>query len=139
MATSNLTTKAYWTATIIFALLLLMDGLGGVMRSPQGEEVLLHLGYPLYLMPFLGVLKLLAAVAILQTRFATVKEWAYAGFAFNCLGAFVSRMAVGDSGLDLVFPWIFLLFGAVPYVLWKKTRTSPSPVYGAAGSAEVFG
>jgi hypothetical protein len=43
-----------WTATGIFAALLLMDGLGGVTRSPLGEEVLLHLGYSLYLMPFIG-------------------------------------------------------------------------------------
>jgi DoxX-like protein len=112
--------KAYWLATIVFALLLLMDGFGGVMRAPQGEEVLLHLGYPLYLMPFMGTLKILAAVAIVQSRFPTVKEWAYAGFSFNCLGAFVSRFTVGDGGIDLIFPWIFLLIGAVSYVLWKK-------------------
>src|SRR5687768_8766763 len=124
MTTTKNMTKAYWAATGVFALLLLMDGIGGVTRSPLGEEVLLHLGYPLYLMPFLGALKILAAAAVLQTRFTAVKEWAYAGFAFNCLGAFVSRLAVGDSGLDLWFPWIFLLFGAVPYVLWKKTTAA---------------
>jgi hypothetical protein len=121
MANSKNMTKAYWAATGIFALLLLMDGIGGVTRSPLGEEVLLHLGYPLYLMPFLGALKILAAAAVLQTRFTAIKEWAYAGFAFNCLGAFVSRLVVGDSGIDLWFPWIFLLFGAVPYALWKMT------------------
>jgi hypothetical protein len=126
MTTSKGLTRAYWTATAILALLLLMDGAGGIARSPQGEEVLLHLGYPLYLMPFLGVLKVLAAIAILQTRFTAIKEWAYAGFAFNCLGAFVSRLVVGDSGIDLVFPWIFFLIGAVPYVLWKKTTATPA-------------
>lgn len=125
MASSKNTKRAYWAATIIFALLLLMDGAGGVMRAPQGEEVLLHLGYPLYLMPFLGVLKILAAAAILQTKFTTVKEWAYAGFAFNCLGAFVSRLAVGDSGIDLLFPWLFLVIGTIPYVLWKKMPAAP--------------
>lgn len=132
-------TRSYWTATIIFALLLLMDGMGGVMRAPQGEEVLLHLGYPLYLMPFLGALKILAAVAILQTGFSAVKEWAYAGFAFNCLGAFVSRLVAGDSGLDLFFPWIFFLFGAVPYVLWKKASAHDCPRFAAVNNEKVFG
>ncbi|MES2623770.1 MAG: DoxX family protein [Pseudomonadota bacterium] len=132
MATAKNMTRAYWTATTIFALLLLMDGGGGVAGASQGQDVLIHLGYPLYLMPFLGVLKILAAVAILQTRFTVVKEWAYAGFAFNCLGAFVSRLVVGDSGIDLWFPWIFFLFGAVPYVLWKKTTAAPT-----AGSLPV--
>src|SRR5687768_16596330 len=126
MTTTKNMTKAYWAATGVFALLLLMDGIGGVTRSPLGQEVLIHLGYPLYLMPFLGALKILAAVAILQTRFTAVKEWAYAGFAFNCLGAFASRLAVGDSGLDLWFPWIFFLFGAVPYALWKTTAAHSS-------------
>ena len=125
MANAKNHTKAYWAATAIFALLLVMDGAGGVMRASQGEAVLLHLGYPLYLMPFLGVLKILAAVAVLQTRVTVVKEWAYAGFAFNCLGAFVSRLVVGDTGIDLWFPWVFLLFGAVPYVLWKKATLAP--------------
>jgi hypothetical protein len=34
-------------------------------------------------MPFLGALKILAAAAVLQTRFTAIKEWAYAGFAFK--------------------------------------------------------
>jgi hypothetical protein len=137
MVTSKNMTRAYWISTSVLALLLLMDGAGGVARAPQGEEVLLHLGYPLYLMPFLGVLKILAAVAILQTRFTAVKEWAYAGFAFNCLGAFVSRFVVGDGGIDLVFPWIFFVIGAVPYILWKVTVRSDSHRFAALSGTSI--
>lgn len=137
MASSTSATRATWAATIIFALLLLMDGAAGLSGSALGEEVLRHLGYPLYLMPLLGTLKILAAAAVLQTRFSAVKEWAYAGFAFNCLGAFVSRLAVGDGGLDLFFPWIFFLFGAVPYVLWKMIPQPASRRFAGLSSTTV--
>lgn len=137
MTTSRKMPRAYWAATIVFALLLLLDGLGGVAGSRQGEEALLHLGYPLYLMQLLGALKLLAAVAILQTRFSAIKEWAYAGFAFNCLGAFVARLAAGDGGLDLLFPWIFFLFAAVPYALWKLTIRSDGHRFAGLNNASI--
>jgi hypothetical protein len=72
------------------------------------------------LLPIMGVGKLLAAVAVLQTRFRTVKEWAFAGFAFTCVGAFFSRSAVGDGITLLIYPVIFLLIMGVPYWLWRK-------------------
>ena len=111
---------SYWTATSLFALLLVMDGIGGVTQAEAGKEALAHLGYPMHLLTLMGVAKLLAAVAVLQTKFRTVKEWAFAGFAFTCVGAFCSRAAVGD-GIDLlIFPIIFLAIMCVPYWLWKK-------------------
>jgi hypothetical protein len=111
---------AYWIATIIFALLLVMDGMGGIMRAPAGQESLAHLGYPMYLLPMTGVAKLLAAIAILQTKFRTIKEWAFAGFAINCYGALWSRAALGDSLGMVLFPIVFFAIMLVPYVLWKR-------------------
>ena len=111
----------YWTATILFALLLVMDGLGGITRAEAGVEALQHLGYPLYLLPTFGSAKLLAALAILQTKFRTPKEWAFAGWAFTCVGAFVSRAVVGDT-VELIYPPVFLAISAVPYWLWLRAR-----------------
>jgi hypothetical protein len=112
---------AYWTSTIVFALLLVMDGLGGITRAEAGVEALTHLGYPLYLLPTFGVAKVLAAIAILQTKFGTLKEWAFAGWAFTCVGAFVSRAAVGDTA-ELIYPVVFLAIAAVPYWFWWRAR-----------------
>ena len=112
---------AYWTATAVFALLLVMDGLGGIMRAEAGVEALNHLGYPLYLLPTFGIAKVLAAVAILQTKFRTLKEWAFAGWVFTCVGAFVSRATVGDT-VELIYPVVFLAIMAVPYWLWLRAR-----------------
>jgi hypothetical protein len=112
---------AYWTATVVFALLLVMDGLGGIMRAEAGVEALTHLGYPLYLLPTFGIAKVLAAIAILQTKFRTPKEWAFAGWVFTCVGAFVSRAATGDT-VELIYPVVFLGIMAVPYWLWLRAR-----------------
>lgn len=119
MKTKTLRT-AYWVATALFALLLVMDGVGGIGHAQAGIDGLAHLGYPVYLLTIMGTAKLLAAVAVLQTRFRTVKEWAFAGFAFTCVGAFWSRLALGDGLLMLSFPVIFLGLMCVPYALWKK-------------------
>lgn len=109
----------YWVATIIFALLLLADGYGGITKQQAGVDVLNHLGYPIYLLTIGGVAKIFAAVAIIQNRYTTIKEWAYAGFAINCYGAFLSRAFVGDTGIDLIFPIIFFVIMLIPYLTWK--------------------
>jgi uncharacterized membrane protein YphA (DoxX/SURF4 family) len=110
----------YWVFTIFFGLLMFMDGIGGVTQQEAGQEVMRHLGYPMYVLIIFGVAKLLGAVAIVQNKFQTIKEWAYAGFAFNFIGAFASRWFVGDRGGEMIFPLIALAIMFIPYVLWKK-------------------
>ncbi|CCH53232.1 hypothetical protein BN8_02310 [Fibrisoma limi BUZ 3] len=98
----------YWTLTGLFALAMLMDGIAGVVQEETGKEVMRHLGYPMNLLIICGIAKILGVVAILQTRFRTIKEWAYAGFAINFIGAFASRAFVGD-GADLLIPPVVML------------------------------
>ena len=113
---------AYWVATVLVALWLLADGIAGVMRAQAGMDSLVHLGYPVYLLTISGIAKILGAIAILQTRFRTIKEWAYAGYAFNCLLAFASHLYVGDAVFLTVMPLIFLAIAMIPYFLWRKIR-----------------
>lgn len=110
----------YWIATIIFALMMIMDGFGGITQQEAGKEVMKHLGYPMYLLIIVGIAKLLGAASILQTKFAAIKEWAYAGFAINFIGAFASRTFVGDGISLLIPPIIALIIMFIPYILWKK-------------------
>ncbi|MDB4918021.1 DoxX family protein [Mucilaginibacter sp.] len=115
-------TTLYWIFTIIFALLVFLDGIGGVTRQQAGIDVLKHLGYPVYLMTIAGVARLLAVVALLQTKFKVIKEWAFAGIAINFVCAFASRTFVGDSFGLLIPPVIMLAFLFIPYTLWKKVE-----------------
>lgn len=53
---------------------MLMDGIGGITRQQAGQDILKHLGYPMYALTIFGVAKILGAIAILQTKFKTIKE-----------------------------------------------------------------
>ena len=120
--------NAYWIATIIIALFMLMDGFGGITMQEAGQESLKHLGYPLYALYIFGVAKILGAVAILQNKYKVIKEWAYAGFTFNFIGAAASTAFVGDGIDKVIFPIIALFILAIPYTLWKR--------YSAYGDAQ---
>ena len=114
----------YWIATIIFALIMIMDGFGGVTQQEAGKEVLKHLGYPMYLLIIVGIAKLLGAASVLQNKFKTIKEWAYAGFAINFISAFASRAFVGDGVSLLIPPLVALIIMFIPYILWKKLASN---------------
>jgi Zn-dependent protease with chaperone function len=110
----------YWIVTSLFCLFMLMDGIMGVTRVEEGQEIMRHLGYPVYIMTILGVFKLLGAVGIFQNKFKTLKEWAYAGCTFHFLGASASRAYGGDSFILIISPLLFMSFMFVSYFLWKK-------------------
>lgn len=113
-------TVAYWIVTVILVLFMLMDGIGGVTHQQAGVESITHLGYPEYLLTIVGVAKLAGAIAIIQNRFITIKEWAYAGFTINCIGAFLSWYFTDHFSGTTFFPLIVLLIMFLSYFLWKK-------------------
>ena len=121
--TPKTTKNIYWITTLLFALMMFMDGIGGVTQQEAGQEVMIHLGYPLYFLIIAGIAKLLGVVAIVQTKFKVIKEWAYAGFAFNFIGAFASRAFLHDGIFETIFPLIILGILFVPYSFWKKYET----------------
>jgi uncharacterized membrane protein YwaF len=113
----------YWALTILFALAMLGDAYGGISKQEAGQEVMRHLGYPIYIMVITGVFKLFGAIAILQNKFKIIKEWAFAGFAINFIGAFASRAAVGDGAGLLIMPLVILVIMFILYYFWKKYQT----------------
>lgn len=115
---------ACWVATLIFALLMVMDGIGGITRQEAGVEVMKLLGYPIYFLSISGIAKILGAVAIVQNHFKTIKEWAYAGVAVNLYGASMSWFFAGGGAFEMVFPIIVFGMMLIPYLLWKKMERS---------------
>lgn len=99
-------TIGYWVTTVLAALLFTVPGIGLLGRVPHFTEDMAHLGYPLYFLTFLGVWKVLGAVAILAPRFPRLKEWAYAGMIFDISGAVVSRAVMGDGAMKVIVPCI---------------------------------
>jgi uncharacterized membrane protein YphA (DoxX/SURF4 family) len=112
----------YWVLTIL--VLAPTAGSGIPELFTGGPEAVLQtyhtLGYPLYLLKILGLSKILGAIAILTGRFPKLKEWAYAGFTFNFLGATASHLLAGDPA-HAPFPFIFFLLLMGSYYFWDKT------------------
>ena len=105
------------------------SGLAFFFALPPAIHGMRHLGYPPYIIKFLGAAKVLGAVTILAGTFPRIKEWAYAGFTFNLLGAFYSHLGAGD-GPKCLGPLMVLTFTIISYVLSKKLdrpREIPSP------------
>ncbi len=113
----------YWLVTGLFVLAMFLDGIAGMLRVEAGKEGLAHLGYPMYFLTILGGAKILGAVAILQTKFQTIKEWAYAGFTFNFISAFASHAFVSDGIGMLIPPVVTLVIMFISYFLWKKIES----------------
>jgi uncharacterized membrane protein YphA (DoxX/SURF4 family) len=100
----------YWIATIWLSLGMVSTGLMQLMKKngQGGIDMLIHLGYPVYLLMILGVWKILGVTAVLVPGIPVVKEWAYAGFFFIMTGAFFSHLAIHDSAIELL-PSVLLL------------------------------
>jgi hypothetical protein len=113
----------YWVITILFALMMAVDGLAGTFRVTGAKEALAYLGYPEYLSSIIGIAKILGAIAILQPVFMTIKEWAYAGFVFTMMGAFASHAFTGSGIGFLTIPIVMLGIIFVSYFLWKKIES----------------
>jgi uncharacterized membrane protein YphA (DoxX/SURF4 family) len=109
----------YWTVTLLFVSTMMVAGLTYLLGASFNVEGITHLGYPVYLLKILGTAKLLGGIAILQGRFRTLKEWAYAGYTFNLLGASASHALYGDPFVKVQAPIIILAFVLVSYRQWK--------------------
>ena len=93
------------------------------------------LGYPPYLMTLLGILKLLGVVALLAPGFARLKEWAYAGFSFDLIGAAFSFAAAGDpTPAGIAPPLLILAVVAVSYVLRPRVAAALTTVSALAST-----
>ena len=119
-STSKPLTITYWTLTGLFAAAMLMDGIAGIVQEKTGQEVMRHLGYPMYVLIIFGSAKILGVIALLQPKFKTIKEWAFAGFSFNFIGAFASRAFVGDETGLLIPPLVMLAVMFLTYFVWKR-------------------
>lgn len=117
----------YWLTTGLFAAAMVLSGIMGMQATPQNQAVMQQLGYPMYLGTILGVAKLLGAAVLLLPVGRALKEWAYAGFTIDVLGAAASWAFVGGGTVAVVIPGVYLLVLLASYFLWKqKQRLEPS-------------
>ena len=85
-----------WAVTGLTAAVMLLSAVPDVLRIPDALAVFRHLGYPPYLLLFLGTAKIFGVAAVLMPGVPRLKEWAFAGLTFDLTGALYSHLSVGD-------------------------------------------
>ena len=110
----------FWTTTILIAL---FEGVMPALtfQSEMAKEGIRHLGYPEYFGNALVIFKVLGVLALIIPQVPKrLKEWAYAGFAFDFIFAAVSHGAVDGMNGQTFFPFIVLAILMLSYVYYHK-------------------
>lgn len=106
----------YRVITGFLAVTMAIAGVLYLIASPAQAEGVIRLGYPAYILKILGVAKLLGSVALAQNKYRTLKEWAYAGYTFNLIGAIASHAFTDHAFVPAIVVLCLLM---VSYRQWK--------------------
>jgi len=113
----------YWVLTGLMGVVMIMASIPDIILHPEAVAVITHLGYPKYLIPFIGVLKVVGTITILLPGLPTLKEWAYAGLMIDLTGAVYSHISVGDNVSVWAFPLVVFVLVIGSYVYYHKTKS----------------
>jgi uncharacterized membrane protein YphA (DoxX/SURF4 family) len=87
------------------------------------EEYHVHLGYPLYIIPFIGVTHILGGLGLLIPNRTRLTDWVYAGLTLDLILAAFSHIRSGDS-LNALDPIMVSVFVIASYVLRQRTNAN---------------
>ena len=110
----------FWTATIIIAL---FEGVMPALTSQTelAKEGIRHLGYPEYFGNAIVIFKVVGVIVLLIPQVPKrIKEWAYAGFAFDFMFATISHGAVDGINGQTFLPLVIFAILVVSYLYYHK-------------------
>lgn len=110
----------YWIFTGLFAAFMFFSAIENIRVTEGSVELFESLGYPHYLIAFMGVAKLLGVIGILIPGFPRLTEWAYAGLFFDLTGATFSVLVSQEfhpATLTMIVPFGL---GALSYIFYHK-------------------
>ena len=112
----------FWVATTIIILFEGVMPLSPVIFSPENVNAgTKPLGYPDYFAYSLIVCKVLGVIAISVPQIpGKLKEWAYAGFTFSLIFAFISHAIVDKNIGFMLLPLIILGILTLSYIYNPK-------------------
>lgn len=114
----------YWVFTGLFAAVMIFSSIGNILVDSQSVEVVSkQLGYPQYIIPFLGIAKTLGVIAILVPGFHRLKEWAYAGLFYDLVGATYSAIMSFGFAVEMLGMLVFFGLFALSYFYYHKRKT----------------
>src|SRR4051812_4977268 len=137
-ATSTPKTRAiaYWLVTGLFCLQMSFTAYAQ-LRLPQVADAFTHLGFPSYFRVELSLAKLVGVVLLLAPVPARLKEWAYAGFAFDLASAIIAHVAVGDGAAAWGWAAGTLVLWAFSYFFWRRLQATREARQDAASTSAI--
>ncbi|MEO5942034.1 MAG: DoxX family protein [Ferruginibacter sp.] len=110
----------YWITTALILAMMLFSAASSYIENPEGTKMMEAIGYRPYVLHFLALAKILGIIAILTPGFPRLKEWAYAGFTFDLIGATYSFYASGFAFKDWAFMAVLIAILVCSYILYHK-------------------
>jgi hypothetical protein len=123
--TPKANTIAFWIATALFCLQMGFTAYAQ-LRLPQVAAAFTHLGFPGYFRVELSLAKLFGVVLLLAPVPTRVKEWTYAGFAFDLGSAVIAHLAVGDGPEAWGWAAGTGVLWAISYFSWRRREATPA-------------
>jgi hypothetical protein len=115
--------KLYTILKVIFSAFMLFSAIGELTLNETVVHSMEIIQMPIYLLYLLGVLKISGVIALWFSPFKWIKEWAYAGFTFDFIGAIFGFIATANLVLpDIVMAPVGLMLCLSTYFRWKKTN-----------------
>ena len=99
-----------------------------LLQIGPAVEGIKALGYPTYVLYILGVAKIAGIIVIAAPGLKRLKEWAYAGFVIDFIGAAASHALNGDTIAEIMPPIVVMGILLGSYVLRPDSRRLDGPV-----------
>ncbi len=116
----------YWAVTGVFIYWMYDPTISSAFSYDYAVEFFTkRLGFPQYFLVFTGVTKLIGLIALLIPGFPRIKEWVYAGFTFDLVGALYCLIAIGMPITSLWPQALALLLMTASYLCFQL-MTYPS-------------
>ena len=128
-------TIGFWIVTALFCLQIGFTAYAQ-LKLPQVAAAFAHLGFPDYFRVGLSWAKFAGVLVLLAPVPSRLKEWAYAGFAFDLASAVIAHFAVGDGPEAWAWPAGTGVLWALSYFCWRRLEAAPTP---EATRADVTG
>ena len=125
LVAAKATSIVYWMVTALFCLQMSFTAYAQ-LRLPQVAEAFTHLGFPAYFRVELSVAKLVGVALLLAPAPARLKEWVYAGFAFDLGSALIAHFSVGDGPQAWGWAAGTGVLWALSYFFWRRLQATPA-------------
>lgn len=110
----------YTIAKVLFSIMMLIGVATYAFNFDIVATRFTGLGYPIYIILLLGVVKVLGLISIWFSKSRLLKEWTYAGFIFVLILGVIAHLAIHDN--EYAPALISLILVATTYIFHRKEQ-----------------